>query len=62
MPITAPMNVPSAIDQKEMIWRSSNVAPRASAIPIAARRFPARAVEGELSCFRPKMKRTAATI
>ena len=36
------------------------VAARAIVMPIAAVRFPARAVEGELNCLSPKMKRTAA--
>src|SRR6266540_2346898 len=56
------MTMPSAIVQNETICRSTSVAPSARSIPIAARRFPERAVAGELSCLSPKMKRTAATM
>src|SRR5438132_13018446 len=58
----APISIPTAIIQNEMICRSSSVTARASVMPTAARRFPERAVAGELSRFSPKMKSTAATI
>ena len=51
-----------AIVQNETICRSSRVALSAIVIPMAASRFPDRAVEGELSCLSPKMKRIAATM
>src|SRR5687768_9082901 len=56
------MKVPRAIDQNESICRSRSVAPSARAIPIAASRLPARAVECYLTCLSPKTNSTAATI
>src|SRR5947209_3416688 len=60
--MAAPTSIPRAIIQNEMICLSTRVPLSASSIPTAASLFPARAVAGELSCFRPKMKSTAATI
>jgi hypothetical protein len=37
------------------------VATRAKAMPAAAVKLPLRALLGELNCFNPRMKRTAAT-
>jgi len=42
-------------------WRRGSVATRAITMPTAAVKLPLRALFGELSCFRPRMNKTAAT-
>src|ERR1700674_362867 len=63
LPTAAPMTTPIAMMiTPEVVKRSSgSVAASAITMPTAAMRLPLRAPLGELSCFKPRMKQTAAT-
>ena len=58
-PMTTPM--PITITPVLVKWRSGSVARSAITMPAAAVKLPLRALFGELSCFSPRMKSTAAT-
>jgi hypothetical protein len=60
-PTVAPMTTPTRIQAKLTISQCSSVAPTATSMPVAPSMLPLRAVAGELSRFRPRMKRTAAS-
>ena len=62
-PATDPTAIPApVIRAPAVVNRSSgSVAARAISMPAAAVQFPLRAPRGELSCLRPRMKRTAAS-
>src|SRR5258708_7165886 len=63
LPAAPPITTPIAmmITPAVVKWRWGTVAASAITIPTAAMRFPLRAPLGELSCFNPRMKQTAAT-
>src|SRR5450759_2969899 len=62
LPTAPPMTTPMAmmITPAVVKWSSDRVATSAITMPTAAMRFPLRAPFGELSCFKPRMKHTAA--
>ena len=63
LPTAPPMTTPMAtmITPAVVKWSSGSVATSAITMPAPAMKFPLRAPFGELSCFKPTMKRTAAT-
>ena len=62
-PTAPPMTIPIVmmIRPAGVKWSSGSVATSAITMPNAAMKFPLRAPFGELNCFRPRMKQTAAT-
>ena len=63
VPTMVPITIPIAVMTRPACvkCRSGTVAPSATTMPRAAMKLPLRAPFGELSCFRPTMKSTAAS-